>query len=168
MKIDTPDKTPISFFFLEHVSPREQICEPKLHGYCNYHPPSAVSRVWGSSGNYQDIFPVLRKPAWPLCTFIGHRGAENKITPPPNNTDRQHEFVLQLLSYLTYFLLLPDSFKCHLLARCLWKCRQLLSSFVFPLGTTTTAMSKVGQNRMISPKQFKVLWAVWQAQKHFL
>lgn len=113
------------------------------------------------------IFPVLRKPAWPLCTFIGHRGAENKI-PPPNNTDRQHEFVLQLLSYLTYFLLLPDSFKCHLLARCLWKCRQLLSSFVFPLGTTTTAMSKVGQNRMISPKQFKVLWAVLQAQKHFL
>lgn len=29
------------------------------------------------------IFLVLRKPAWSLCTFVGHRGTENKIPPPP-------------------------------------------------------------------------------------
>lgn len=139
-------------FSLEYVLTREQICEPKLHEYCNYHSPSAAS------GTIK-IFPVLRKPAWPLCTFVGHREAEKKIFPPSsppnlpwNNADRQQKFVLQLMSYLTYFLLLPDCFKCHLLAGHLWKCGQL-SSFAFPANTNIIAMSKVGQKRMISPKQ---------------
>lgn len=47
----------------------------------NYHPPSAATRVWGTSGALK-IWPVLRKPARPLCTlWVTEEQRERKIFP---------------------------------------------------------------------------------------
>lgn len=81
MKIDTPYKTPIRFFSWSMSHQESKSVSQNLMGIAITTRPLQFPGFGDLQGTIK-IFPVLRKPAWPLCTFIGHRGAENKIPPP--------------------------------------------------------------------------------------
>lgn len=59
------------------------------------------------------IFLVLRKPAWSLCTFVGHRGTENKIPPQTIQTDNMNLFCNScLISLISFYSQIALSVTC--------------------------------------------------------